>query len=66
MAYIENRFSFRLDKEFHKDLKRKALEEDVNLAGVIRALLLMWLRGEIPTPEPEPLRSEDQDDQLLR
>jgi hypothetical protein len=55
----EFRFSFRIDRDFHKDLKRKALEEDVNLAELIRALLRMWLEGEIPTPEPEPLRSED-------
>ena len=47
-------------------IKDAFLEEDVDLAGVIRALLLMWLRGEIPTPEPEPLRSEDRDDQLFR
>jgi hypothetical protein len=58
MAKADNRFSFRLDRAFHKDLRRKALEEDVNLAEITRALLQMWLQGEIDTPEPEPLRSE--------
>lgn len=59
MAKAENRFSFRLDKAFHKDLRRKALDDDVNLAEITRALLRMWLKGDIPTPEPEPLKSED-------
>ena len=59
MAKADNRFSFRLDKAFHKDLRRKALEDDVNLAEISRALLRMWLRGEIVAPEPEPLKNED-------
>ena len=59
MAIADNRFSFRLDRAFHKDLRRKALEEDANLAEITRALLRMWLEGEIPTPEPEALRSEN-------
>jgi hypothetical protein len=60
MAKADNRFSFRLDRAFHKDLRRKALDEDVNLAEITRALLRMWLEGEIPTPEPEALGSETQ------
>ena len=46
----ENRFGFRLDKGFHKDLKRKALEEEVSLADVTRNLLRLWLEGKIKLP----------------
>jgi hypothetical protein len=46
----ENRFGFRLDKSFHKELRRKALEEDVSLAEVARSLLRLWLEGKIEVP----------------
>ena len=50
MRDTESRFAFRLDKALHKDLKRKALEEEVSLAEVTRALLRLWLEDKVQVP----------------
>lgn len=46
-------------KELHEAAKAKADAEDVTLSQVIRWWLWAWVRGDLPTPSPQPRELPD-------
>ncbi len=46
----ERRYTVKLDKDFHKSLRHKALDEEISLAEAVRGLLRLWLEGKVKIP----------------
>jgi len=43
----KKRISVEVGKEFHKKIKIKAAQDEVNIADLVRALLGSWVSGEV-------------------
>ena len=51
--------TIRIDKEFHKAAKLKAVESEVTLSEVIRQFLAAWLDGKLDLPGEEEKKPKD-------
>jgi hypothetical protein len=60
MVGKDKSYRFRLSSQLFEAAQRKAEQEDLSIAQVLRRFLMAWVAGEIEVP----LRTEFREDQL--